>query len=193
MTAGCDAARSGRFRLLENEREIEVIGTTDGVGAIRLTRKLSPDVVVMDLNMPGEVISATRQVKTVRPNVKVIAVTATPEFSSPLFFANSEGTRCCVRLRSGSQIESPESSTCSSGAAGHSHFRARQRLQVRERCSNQSNEKVSITSSGICGPRLPADLVRLLRLLGSQSPAERLENSRPPLGRVKNPTASRTP
>ena len=67
-------------RLLENEREIEVIGEAiDAVGAIRLTRKLSPDVVVMDLNMPGDGFTATRDVKAVRPEVKVIAVTATPE------------------------------------------------------------------------------------------------------------------
>ena len=101
------AVRKVEKRLLENEPEIEVIGeATDAVGAIRLIWELSPDVVVMDLNMPGDGFTATREVKTVRPEVKVIAVTATPELYEPAALCELGADTLLCKTEIGQQLVS---------------------------------------------------------------------------------------
>jgi two-component system NarL family response regulator len=64
--------------LLEKDPELEVVAETgDGIDVIRLTRETSPDIVCMDVNMPGlNGIETTRQVKATWPGVKVIALSA---------------------------------------------------------------------------------------------------------------------
>ncbi|MCJ7500230.1 response regulator transcription factor, partial [bacterium] len=56
--------RKGLRLLMEAEEDIAVVGEAgDGQKAIDLVRKLSPDVVVMDITMPGlNGIEATRRI-----------------------------------------------------------------------------------------------------------------------------------
>lgn len=56
--------RSGLASLLAGEADIEVVGTAaDGGEAIEVVRRLQPDVVLMDLQMPGtDGVTATRQI-----------------------------------------------------------------------------------------------------------------------------------
>jgi len=68
--------REGLRSLLEKQPEIEVIADTDnGRKAIELVRELWPDIVIMDISMPGlNGIEATRQITTEFPDVKVVAL-----------------------------------------------------------------------------------------------------------------------
>jgi DNA-binding NarL/FixJ family response regulator len=68
--------REGLRSLLEKQPEMEVIADTDdGRKARELVRKLSPNIVIMDITMPGlNGIEATRQITTEFPDVKVIAL-----------------------------------------------------------------------------------------------------------------------
>lgn len=68
--------REGLCALLAHEQDIEVVDTAvDGRAAIELTDRLSPDIVVMDVGMPGlNGIEATRQIHTRASRTRVIAL-----------------------------------------------------------------------------------------------------------------------
>jgi DNA-binding NarL/FixJ family response regulator len=68
--------REGLRSLLEKQPEMEVVADTDdGRKARELVRQLLPNVVIMDITMPGlNGIEATRQITTEFPDVKVIAL-----------------------------------------------------------------------------------------------------------------------
>lgn len=68
--------REGLYNLLSSEHDFEVIGqAVDGNSAIRLTRKLLPDIIIMDINMPGiNGIEASKVILSERPEMKVIAL-----------------------------------------------------------------------------------------------------------------------
>lgn len=69
--------RTGTARLLADVHDISIVGEADsGEAAVRLVREFMPDVVLMDVQMPGiGGLEATRQCLRVHPQVKVIAVT----------------------------------------------------------------------------------------------------------------------
>lgn len=71
-----DLFRTGLRNLLE-EQGVQVVGEAGtGADAIRLVRELAPDVVVMDLNMPGmSGVEATRQVTSIAPLTRVVVLT----------------------------------------------------------------------------------------------------------------------
>ncbi len=69
--------REGLRRLLELEEDMHVIGeAVDGFDALTKIRRLHPDVVLMDISLPGmDGISITRQVTHEFPDIAVIMVT----------------------------------------------------------------------------------------------------------------------
>jgi NarL family two-component system response regulator LiaR len=71
-----DLFRTGLVNLL-TEQGIHVIGEAgNGETAVRLVRELAPDVVVMDINMPGiSGVEATREIATIAPLTRVVVLT----------------------------------------------------------------------------------------------------------------------
>ncbi len=69
--------RDGLELLLKLEKDIEVVGVAqDGAEALELVRNESPDLVLMDLKMPGvNGVEATRQICQAYPGVKVLVLT----------------------------------------------------------------------------------------------------------------------
>ena len=70
--------REGFRSLLKHEPDIEVVGEAEtGRQAVRLTRKLRPEVVVMDIGMPLlNGLEATRQIRKDFPDTKVLILSA---------------------------------------------------------------------------------------------------------------------
>ena len=69
--------RDGMRGLLSTQPDIEVAGeATTGEEAVRLTGELEPDVVLMDIKMPGfGGIEATRRILSDNPRIRVLVVT----------------------------------------------------------------------------------------------------------------------
>lgn len=68
--------RQGLRSLVEKENDLEVVGmAANGRQALQMTRRLKPDVVIMDISMPDlNGIDATSQIVNEVPGVKVIAL-----------------------------------------------------------------------------------------------------------------------
>jgi DNA-binding NarL/FixJ family response regulator len=71
-----DLFRTGLRNLLEEQGVHIVAEAPDGNLALQLVRELAPDVVVMDLNMPGmNGIEATREITRLAPLTRVLVLT----------------------------------------------------------------------------------------------------------------------
>ena len=80
-----DLFRTGLRNLLEDQG-VEIIGEAgDGALAVTQARELAPDVVVMDLNMPGMTgVEATRQITSIAPLTRVLVLTISDHDSDVL-------------------------------------------------------------------------------------------------------------
>ena len=83
--------RKGLVSLLQRERDFEVIGEAeDGAEAIKKAKQLKPDLVLMDIHMPGtDGIEATRRIRELLPSTRVVILTVS-EDDKDLF----EGIKC---------------------------------------------------------------------------------------------------
>ncbi|HEY2393791.1 MAG TPA: response regulator transcription factor, partial [Candidatus Angelobacter sp.] len=69
--------RQGVRRLLESESDFEVVGeAADGGEAVEKARELRPDIVLMDIGMPGlSSFESARQIKKNRLETKILFLT----------------------------------------------------------------------------------------------------------------------
>lgn len=69
--------REGLRSLLEVQSDIEIVGEAeDGQEALSMARELKPDIILMDITMPGmNGLEATRQIKRENPDVKILVLT----------------------------------------------------------------------------------------------------------------------
>lgn len=69
--------REGISALLGNRGDIEILGEAeDGHEAVEKALALNPDVIIMDISLPGQNgVEATLQIKEKRPEIEIIALT----------------------------------------------------------------------------------------------------------------------
>lgn len=73
--------REGLQRIIEEEDDLTVIGeASDGEEAVKLAQEAYPDVIIMDVNMPGmNGIEATREITSNTPQVRIIGLSLQEE------------------------------------------------------------------------------------------------------------------
>jgi DNA-binding NarL/FixJ family response regulator len=78
-----DLFRAGLRQLLEEQERVQVVGeASGGAQAVQLVSESAPDVVVMDLNMPGmSGVEATRQISSLAPLTRVVVLTISDQDS----------------------------------------------------------------------------------------------------------------
>lgn len=87
--------RDGLRLLIQKEPDMEVVDEADnGRSAVELSRTLTPDVVIMDVRLPGlSGIDATRQIVTDNPDIMVVALSmhSDNQFVTGMFSAGARG------------------------------------------------------------------------------------------------------
>jgi NarL family two-component system response regulator LiaR len=73
-----EIVRKGLLSFLEEQPHISVVGqVADGDAAVRLAEEHAPDVVLMDLVMPGmDGVETTRRIKNISPTTQIIVLTS---------------------------------------------------------------------------------------------------------------------
>lgn len=112
--------REGMCAILLNVPDIEVVGEAEnGQEAIAQVKRLQPDVVLMDINMPDlNGIKATEQILRFRPDTGVIMLTML-ENNDSLFAAMCAGARGYILKGSG---KATMLKTIRAVATGEAHF-----------------------------------------------------------------------
>jgi DNA-binding NarL/FixJ family response regulator len=87
--------RDGVVQRLQKQADFEVVAqAADGEEAVRLVSELSPEVVVIDIEMPKvDGLEATKQIKAIRPETSVLVLTVhdDEEYVAALLDAGAAG------------------------------------------------------------------------------------------------------
>jgi DNA-binding NarL/FixJ family response regulator len=85
----------GLSRFLREQSDMEVVGQAkDGLTTVTLARELAPDIVIMDISMPGlSGIEATRQIHRENPAVRIIGLSmhAAKRYVQEMYRAGASG------------------------------------------------------------------------------------------------------
>lgn len=86
--------REGLANILKDQPDLEVVGEAgDGLEVIVKARKLKPDLILMDIGMPGcDGVEATQQIKKEMPDIIIIILTMRDE-DDKLFEAIKSGAQ----------------------------------------------------------------------------------------------------
>src|ERR1700694_3570442 len=125
--------REGLDLLLGQFPELEVVGAAaDGESALAMAAELLPDVVLMDIVMPGmDGVDATRQILAVLPHTQVVILTAYADDES-IFAAISAGASGYLTKDSGGeQIRRAIATVQAGGALVDTHVERRLLEHVR--------------------------------------------------------------
>jgi two-component system, NarL family, response regulator LiaR len=157
--------RQGLRAFLEGDRGIELVGEAkDGADAVRMAHRLRPDVILMDLLMPGmDGLSATAAVRRDLPDTEVLALTSVLEDAAVvgavragaigymLKSAEPEELRTAIRAAAAGQVQlAPEAA-------------ARLMREVRapegpEKLSEREIEVLRLVASGLANKKIAREL-----------------------------------
>jgi len=85
ITDDHELVRTGIRRLLEDSKQVKIVGEAEcGEDSLQLAQSLNPDVILMDVNMPGiGGVEACRRILQRNPKQKIIVLTVHNEQTFP--------------------------------------------------------------------------------------------------------------
>ena len=137
--------RQGIISFLEVQDELEVKGeAADGEEAVRAAEELKPDVILMDLLMPGmDGIEAIRQIKSSRPETRIIVLTSFAQNDKvfPAIKAGADGY--LLKDTSPADLVKAIKSVCNGEAALHPDIARKLMLQLSSRSKMDTVETLT--------------------------------------------------
>ncbi len=74
--------RQGIASVLECEKDFEIVSVGESANdAIRIGSEHAPDLMILDVSMPGSGIAAARAIKSANPGIRVLFLTVSEEYS----------------------------------------------------------------------------------------------------------------
>lgn len=150
--------RTGLVALLESDGRVSVVGEADdGNAALALVRKLKPDIVIMDILMPGkDGIAATQEIKEKFPGTKVLILT-TSTVSDDLAAALAAGADGAITkstanatllsavrdIAAGKRVISPEISKLIANDPPAKALTERQRIILEAMAQGKANKEIA--------------------------------------------------
>ncbi len=137
--------------LLSLYGNLEIIGSAnDGKTAVEMAAKLNPDVIIMDIVMPGEMdgIKATAAIKKTLPDVKIIFLSMLSDFASirAAFDVGADGFT--VKNTSGEEFQKAINCVIEEGMYLHPSLEKTIYSNLRSSPENNHHEKrISLTES----------------------------------------------
>lgn len=144
--------RMGIATILSLEKDIAVVGeASDGDEAVRLTRELNPDVVLMDIMMPKKNgVEATVEILNENPAAKVLALTSfgTSQDIQQLLDAGAAGA--IIKTSTQDEIVSAIRTVASGGRVVSKEIEnsLKQRTYTRPKLSARQLEVLSLVAKG---------------------------------------------
>ena len=85
--------RDGLHSILSFQAELEIVGeAADGSDALVKAGELNPDIILMDVQMPGtDGVEATRLIKEHFPEIKVLLLTVHTSYAEEALAAGADG------------------------------------------------------------------------------------------------------
>ncbi|RIX60325.1 DNA-binding response regulator [Paenibacillus nanensis] len=161
--------RSGVRSLLATTDDLEVVGeASDGIEAVKLAGELLPDLIIMDIRMPGlNGIEATAQIKERFPAIEILILTMYQDDQS-VFTAMRVGAKGYVlkdadeeELLQSIRMVGSGSAVFSTGIAERMmQFFASQVSQVKADASNEMSEEHGLGRHGLLRDPAFAELTR---------------------------------
>lgn len=136
--------QQGMKLLLDVQDDIKVTGIAqDGMQAILLAKKLKPDVVLMDINMPGiNGIEATKQIRAECPQTQVIILTS--HHQDAMIFPAIKAGALSYLLKSSTPDEVVDAIRAAKKAEARLHPRVAQRLMDEVTGARKSHETLTV-------------------------------------------------
>ncbi len=87
----------GMLSVLKTEPDLEIVGEgANAQDAVRLAREFLPDIIFLDISMPGGGLNAAREIVENYPVVKIIILTGSEGESHVMTRAQNRGARLCA-------------------------------------------------------------------------------------------------
>lgn len=137
--------RQGIMSFLASEDELEIKGEAgDGEEAIELAEKLIPDVVIMDIVMPGmDGIEALQQIKRSRPNTRVIIFTSFAQDDKVLPAIRAGADGYLLKGIPPAELVDAIKSVCDGEAALHPDIARKLMLHISDRAKIDTEETLT--------------------------------------------------
>ncbi len=101
-----EISRAGLRSIFEQRKEFTIVGESEnGIETVNKVISLSPDVVLMDIGLPGlDGIESTRRIKSTHPNIRIVMLTANDDKGKVLASLAAGADAYCLKNISVAQL-----------------------------------------------------------------------------------------